>query len=243
MINSITYFQTKIIEKLEKPFLEYSSDMTKVAELVYGVTDCVVKLGLKLLEEELESYDTFLCKKRYLHPDWHIVRKEETILLTSLGTLRYHKTLFRNRKTGEYEDFLDRVMGLEKHARMTEDAEAGILEEAVQTSYEKGGKAVSFSSEEVSRETVKNKLHALKFPKAENYPLKKRIVDYLYLEADEDHIALQFHEKKGDITENEYHQKNNVAIAKLVYVHEGIRQENEKSSRHTLENPHYFGRV
>ena len=58
-------------------------------------------------------------------------------------------------------------MGLEKHARMPEDAEVQILEEAVLTSYEKGGKAVRISSEEVSRETVKNKLHGLKFPKKE----------------------------------------------------------------------------
>ena len=38
MINSITYFETKIKEKLEKIFLLYSSDMTKIAELVYGGT-------------------------------------------------------------------------------------------------------------------------------------------------------------------------------------------------------------
>ena len=30
-------------------------------------------------------------------------------------------------------------MGIEKHARMTEDAEAKLLEEAVQTGYRKGG--------------------------------------------------------------------------------------------------------
>ena len=243
MIKSITYFQTKITEKLEKTFLSYSSDMTKIAELVQGVTVCMVEFGLCLLAEELENYDTFLCEKKHLRPDWHIVRKDETTLLTSLGTLHYHKTLFRNKKTGAYEYFLDRAMGLEEHARMTEDAEARILEEAVQTSYEKGGKAVSISSEEVSRETVKNKLHALKFPKKENYPHEKRIVDYLYIEADEDHIALQYREKKGDITENEYYQKNNGAIAKLIYVHEGIKQENEKSSRHVLKHPYYFSRV
>ena len=134
-------------------------------------------------------------------------------------------------------------MGLEEHARMTEDAEARILEEAVQTSYEKSGKAVSISREEVSRETVKNKLHALNFPKTETYPQEKKAVDYIYIEADEDHIALQFREKKGDITENENHQKNNGAIAKLVYVHEGIERENEKSKRHVLKQPHYFCRV
>ena len=243
MIKSITYFQEKITEKLEKTFLSYSSDMTKFAELVHGVTDCMIEFGLRLLAEELESYDTFLCEKKYLRPDWYIVRKDETTLLTSLGTLHYHKTLFQNKKTGEYEYFLDRVMGLEKHARMTEDAEAQILEETVQTSYAKGGSAVSISREEVSRETVKNKLHVLKFPKKENYPEKKKIIDYLYIEADEDHIALQFREKKGDITENEYHQKNNGAIAKLIYVHEGIERENEKSRRHVLKFPYYFCRV
>ena len=243
MIKSITYFQEKITEKLEKTFLSYSSDMTKVAELIQGVTACMVEFGLYLLAEELESYDTFLCEKKHLRPDWYIVRKDKTTLLTSLGTLHYHKTLFRNKKTGAYEYFLDRAMGLEEHARMTEDAKARILEEAVLTSYEKGGKAVSISSEEVSRETVKNKLHTLKFPKKENYPQEKKIVDYLYIEADEDHIALQYREKKGDITENEYHQKNNGAIAKLIYIHEGIERENEKSSRHILKQPYYFCRV
>lgn len=243
MIKSITYFQEKITEKLEKTFLLYSSDMTKVAELIQGVTECMVEFGLSLLAEELENYDMFLCEKRHLRPDWYIVRKDETTLLTSLGTLHYHKTLFRNKKTGAYEYFLDRAMGLKEHARMTEDAEAHILEEAVQTSYEKGGKAVSISSEEVSRETVKNKVHALRFPKKENYPEQKKIVDYLYIEADEDHIALQFREKKGDIIENEYHQKNNGAIAKLVYVHEGIEQEDAESKRHVLKSPYYFSRV
>ena len=115
------------------------------------------------------------------------------------------------------------------------------MEEAVQTSYEKGGKAVSISSEEVSRETVKNKLHGLKFPKKETYPEEKKIVEYLYIEADEDHVALQFREKKGDIIQNEYHQKNNGAIAKLIYVHEGI--EKETGHRHVLKNPYYFCRV
>ena len=148
--------------------------MTKIAELVYGVTDCMMEFGLCLLAEELESYDDFLCEKRHLRPNWYVVRNDETTLLTSLGTLHYHKTLFRNKKTGEYEYFLDRAMELESHTRITEDAEARILEEAVQTSYEKGGKVVSISKEEVSRETVKNKLHTLRFPKTENNSQEKK---------------------------------------------------------------------
>lgn len=241
MKNSITYFQENIIQKLENIFVTYSSDMTKIAELVQGVTDCMVEFGLCLLAEEFENYNTSICEKKQLRSNWHVVRKENASILTSLGTLHYPKTWFRNSKTGECQCFLDQAMGISAHTRMTEDVEARILEEAVQTSYEKGGKNVSISSiEEVSRETVKNKIHDLRFPKKEKYPEKKKEVEYLYIEADEDHIALQFREKKGDIVENAYHQKNNGAIAKLIYVHEGIEKESE---RHKLKNPYYFCRV
>ena len=151
--------------------------------------------------------------------------------------------MFRHTKTGEYAYLLDRVMGLSSHTRITEDAEAKLLEEAVQTSYEKGGKQVSISREEVSRETVKNKIHGLNFPKKRKYPEKKKVLDYLYIDADEDHISLQFRKEKGDIVENNYHQKNNGAIAKLIYVYEGIEKESEKSERNHLINPYYFCRV
>ena len=65
-------------------------------------------------------------------------------------------------------------MGLEKHARLTEDAEAEILKEAVQTTYEKAGIQVSVSSDEVSKETVKNKIHRLEFPKNTEEKQEKR---------------------------------------------------------------------
>ena len=244
MINSITYFQENIVPKLEKTFLTYSSDMTKIAELIQGVTECMVQFGLCLLAEELEGYDIAFCEKKQLRQDWYVVRKEKASILTSLGTLHYEKTLFRNKKTGIYKCFLDDAMGLLPHTRMTEDAEARILEETVQTSYEKGGKHVSISTiESVSRETVKNKIHKLNFPKKRNYPEKKKVVEYLYIDADEDHISLQFRKEKGDIVENNHHQKNNGAIAKLIYVYEGIEKESEKSDRNCLINPYYFCRV
>ena len=70
-------------------------------------------------------------------------------------------------------------MGLEEHTRIIEDAETRILEEAVQTSYEKGGKVESVYREEVSRETVKNKLHEVRFLKVENYSEEKETEEEL----------------------------------------------------------------
>ena len=50
----------------------------------------------------------------------------------------------------------------------------------------------------------------------------------------------QFWEKKGDLTQNENHQKNNGLITKLVYIHEGIEKDSPESKRHCLKNPYYF---
>ncbi len=40
--------------------------MTKMAELIQGVTECMVELGLCLLAEELEHYDVAFCEKKQL---------------------------------------------------------------------------------------------------------------------------------------------------------------------------------
>ena len=199
MIKSIQHFQTKGVKILEKVFTDYSTDMTKIAEMVNGVKNSVIQLGLDMIVEELETYDEYLRKHKNARSGWHIVRKDTTTLLTSLGSITYQKTLFKNTATGKSEYLLDRVMGIEKHARMTEDAEAELLKEAVQTSYQKGGISACISDEFVSKETVKNKIHALEFPENTEVPENKKVVEYLYIDADEDHVSLQFHEKKGDL--------------------------------------------
>ena len=38
----------------------------------------------------------------------------------------------------------------------------------------------------------------------------KKKVDYLYIDADEDHISLQFNEKKGDLIKNDNNRKTTV---------------------------------
>lgn len=114
-----------------------------------------------------------------------------------------------------------------------------MLEDAVQTSYRRGGEELSLTAE-VSKQTVKNKIHKLNFPKDEKAVQQKKEVDYLYIEADEDRVSLQFGEQKGDLRKNANHQKNNCLITKLVYIHEAIEKESPKSKRGKLINLDYF---
>ena len=126
--------------------------------------------------------------------------------------------------------------------RLSEDAKVNLLEEAVQTSYRKAGEETCSNEDSVTKETVKDLLHELEFPE-ETMAEEKKVVPYLYIDADEDHISLQFRENKGDLQKGENGYKENTEIGKLIYVYEGIEKEAPKSTRHRLINPHYFSGV
>lgn len=78
MINSIRHFQEKGVKNLTDIFSNYTDDLTKFAEMVYGVTKEVTKLGLSMIEEELESYDKLLRKRQDLRKGWYIERCDAT---------------------------------------------------------------------------------------------------------------------------------------------------------------------
>ena len=130
-------------------------------------------------------------------------------------------------------------MGMDPHERMTEDAEARLLEEAVQTSYRRGGEETSIL-DNVTKQTVMKKIHALQFPPEDKVLEEKKVVEYLFIDADEAHISLQYRDKKGDLVRNKHGRKNNNVIEKLVYCYEGIEEEAPGTKRHKLINSHYF---
>lgn len=242
MNKSIQQFGEIGIRKLEKVIEKFMKDPKDMASFVYGIRNEVIQLGLDIIQETLEECNQMLRESGKRKLDWEVVRTDRKKLVTSLGGVEFEKTLFRNKQTGESRYLLDQIMGIESHERLTEDAEANLLEEAVQASYRKAGEEISLT-EEVSRETVKNKLHGLHFPPEREKPGRKKVVDYLYIDADEDHVSLQFQEKKGDLEKGKNQQKNNCVLVKLIYVYEGIEAEAPKSRRKRLVNAHYFSGV
>lgn len=240
MIQSIQHFSdvsVDIFQKLQEKFYEDPED---IASFVYGISDELRKLGLMMIKESLEQINRQLRESGVRKKHWVVEKNIKKSLLTSLGTIHFEKTLFTNRESGEMACLIDRILGLEPHARLTEDAEARLLEEAVQTSYQRGGEASTISPDSVSREAVKKRLHSLVVPNEWEKPAEKKVLDYLYIEADEDHISLQFREQKGDLRVGGNGRKNNTVIGKLIYVHEGIQPDGPRSKRRHLVNPHYF---
>lgn len=239
MLNSILYFEEYCIKNFEKLEDEFLKSPKNFAEYVFGITSLLCKFGTEMLKDSLETMDRMLCESTFRQKSWSIEAHHTKTLVTSLGEVTFKKTLFLNKQTKQRSYLLDQVLGLEPKQRLTEDAFVRMLEEAVQTSYQRGGQQASLCTQ-VSRQTVKNKIHALEFPKASHTPEEKKSVDWLYIDADEDHVALQFQKNKGDLTKAENGVKNNGLITKMVCVYEGKEEETMYSKRRVLTNRHFF---
>ena len=241
MNKSIQHFAEFRIKKLEEVRENFINNPKDMAAFIYGIRNEMISFAMDIVKETLENCNQCLRESGKRKQDWQVVRTDPRRLLTSLGEIEFQRTYFLNKHTGERSYLLDRILGLEKKVRMTEDAEAQMLEEAVQTSYRKAGEEASLT-ETVSKQGVMDKLHSLTFPEGEK-PTDKKQVEYLYIDADEDHVSLQFQEKKGDLETGENNWKNNCVLTKLVYVYEGVEPEAPRSKRHRLVNPHYFSGV
>ena len=238
MYNSIQHFVKYGIPQLEENQKTFMENPSLLGECAVQVKQIMLELGCQILSEIVEECNTMLedSVKRKFH--WQIKDRSEKHLLTSLGSISFTHTRFEHKTTGETAYLLDRILGLSPHARLSEDAKASLLEEAAQSSYEKASQ-LSGGEGRVSRETVMRHVHRIHAPsyKKEDSGVKRR-VKYLYVEADEDHIALQFHKKKGDIKRWKGHGDNG-QIVKLVYVHEGYEETERK--RKQLKEVVYFG--
>ena len=240
--DSISHLSENFIRRIlevQEAFLKHPDD---VAMMVYNLSDALQKLGVDIMRTFFESIDQWLCKSSRRKDRFYIEQHSVKQLITSLGTVDFKKTLFSDKKhRSDMFYIFDQMLGLEQHQRMTPDAVANVLEEATGTSYRKGGSRVN-SADDISPTAVKDLIHGLEFPPNFVIPMQKKVVDYLYIDADEDHAHLQFQEKKGDLEISESGRKKNGIMTKIIYVYEGVEPVAPKSKRHRLVGTHYFCR-
>lgn len=221
------------LEECEKSLMKNPLNWT---DQILGIQQILRKFGAAVISELLEECNTILENSIKRRAFWRIKDRTKKHLLTSVGMIGFTHTRFEHKETGKTAYLLDQILGIQPHARISRDLECRLLEEAAQSSYRKAGYTAS-EQDPVSGQTVMRHVHCLKCIRQTNgQDQEKRRVKQLYVEADEDHIALQFHEKKGDIKRFKGHGDNG-RIIKLVYVHEGIETEGKRRS---LKHRKYF---
>ena len=84
------------------------------------------------------------------------------------------------------------MIRLPERERFTTEAEALVLQNAAEESYRKTADKLKIGDQEITKTTVMNIVHGIPsvIPEANGTEEKKKL-EYLYLEADEDHISVQ----------------------------------------------------
>ncbi len=120
MLDSIQQFIDLGVNNLQKASEEFSDNPGNFAEFVYKVRDEALQMALNYIAETLDTCNQLIrdCPKR--SDDWVVVRTDRKELVTSIGKVTFHKTLFKNKKTGKSRYLVDDLVGFEQHERLSE---------------------------------------------------------------------------------------------------------------------------
>ena len=180
MEDIISYLAEYFIPKLFEMRLEYYKNPTSLADFAIATKEETDKLGREILQASIVEMDRLIKELPARKRKWVVEHKADgRQLLTTLGRISFSRVLYKSKTEVDEAGkpvcsyLLDNLMGLSSNQEMTEDVMANIYQEAVQTSYRKAGEEAT-SIEGVSKQTVKNQLHKLKFPKSFQIPEVKK---------------------------------------------------------------------
>lgn len=218
----------KISSSYERELEKLIREKRDISEFILATKKTLDDIGVTLVAEALETIDNAYKNSKDRKRYWTVKEKAaEKTLTTIFGEVRYKRTYYKNKKTGEYSYLSDEAVGISAHDKLDASLKAKLIEEAVYMSYSKSGEKAS-ETVTLTSQTVMNSIRELGSVDNDAVKIKqdKRKVKVLYIEADEDHVAFQ----NGGLIE-----------PKLVYVHEGRKQVSK--NRYKLLNVRYFSGV
>ena len=219
----------EIVEKITKDYKKCVENMLEgksdVSEMIQELRKTLDNVGSKLVGEAIEILDEVLRESKVRKRDYHIQRRNDSkTLITQFGEVRYERTYFKSKKNKKCVYLADTIVGINPHDRIDLSLKAQMIENSHDLSYEKASAKAS-KNVAITRQTVLNSIRELGvIQNNEVKPQeKKKDIRRLYIEADEDHVAMQ---------------KGTNKIIKLIYVHEGKKVISK--GRNQLQNVRYF---
>jgi hypothetical protein len=223
---------TQLLTELGKELLEadlcFIEEADRFDKFERTVLTACTRTAAQFLSEALTDLDATLRKcadrERYT-----IQRQRERTLISTAGTLCYKFTVFKDKKKGVYRTPLHEIIRLPDRERFSTEAEALVLKSATEESYSKTAGRLKIGDQEITKTTVMDIVHGIPavIPDDEEAEEKKEL-EYLYIEADEDHIAVQ-----------KDPEQQGCFIGKLIYLYES--KEDILKGKRKLVGTQYFG--
>lgn len=145
--------------------------------------------AVKATQAYIEHIDKEIYEDKKLRKELNIVverKNDKREFETKIGTIRFDRTYFLNKKTNEYLYLTDQVVGLDSYARVSDGLGLSLVHAAQNMSYQKSSEFLTGGK--ITRQTVMHKIRQSS-PVEQKIDIKKRI-DVLHIDADEAHVTL-----------------------------------------------------
>ena len=245
MQTSIQQFMEFGIKKIEKVIESFMNESEmNMGEFVLELGKPLQELQREIIGETIENIDKAYRNSKYRKDRYIIERSnDENAFMTTCGLVKYKRTYFKSKETGEYTYLADQACGITKNMRKSEDVVIEAIKHASDSSYRISGEHAVKTDDVISKQAVMKDIHAIEISAMIPQIKKKKQVKVLYINADEDHVSLQFNKVKGDLKVGVNGYKSNTIEPRLACLFEGIEKESEGSKRNKLAGKHYFAGV
>lgn len=205
-------------------YLESGQDYQAFQQRLRGDLD---SLGQKVLKSVIEASDLRLRESTSERQGWVIAQRgHEKELLTQFGPVRFQRTYFKHKQSKRHAYLVDEAMGFTPHQRVDVALKAELVDRAAEQSFRRSGRWSDNPGWQVSGQTVMKASRTInahvQMPATASGESKRRL-RYVFIQADEDHVA---------------NQDGPRWQPRLVTVHEGVEG---TPKRRRLKNPKRFG--
>ena len=161
MYNSIIDFIENDTTKIKKILVKYlfAGNTLRFEEDLMHV---MIEFGRKIYQECLKEIEENIRQSEFRKKNYYVEHKaDRRTLLTTFGNLEIERAYYKPKNGGKSVYLLDKYVGLAPHDKVSLAVKTKFVEEAVETSYQKGGEKACMTEDVVSKQTVKNTIHEL----------------------------------------------------------------------------------
>lgn len=183
---------TSLVQNFMENTLISQNNEFALTNFTDNLQDVLMELGRNITKEVIETVEEAIFESNKRKKRYGSEIKANRKLVTIFGEISFKRRLYYELgNTAEKHFLTDCCLDIFESERMLKDVEEKLILEAVETSYENASSKAAYGVK-LSKQTVKNKINKLNFNVIPYKILdEKRKLKSIYIQADEDHVALQ----------------------------------------------------
>lgn len=189
ILQQLTDLWTDFLAKMHQNIIENGASFD---ELVKDMRDFLSLTGTMAMKGVLEEVEKEFHEEIKATHKYHVVDKNRSrTLVTCFGNVEITRRYYREKRSGKYVFLMDKMLKIPANDRIDVNCKAAIVAKSAEVSYKKADEIITGGR--LSRQSVCNAVRESGVipVEAAKRPKVNRGASRIYIEADEDHVAMQ----------------------------------------------------